>query len=885
MQESDRERNYEQVDRAMRKLLVPALEVFIKRKMPEKLGEDWLKATKAALQSFNCNGDEPNWYDPQVLLKIISFESNWNKVFRVPGKFDVFQRGLINIMLGVRNENGHQHVDKFTNTYTKYFLDSMVMLLTAISGEETQEAERQNQEILRQYYPELSETVQESIKAGINWWIISRTRLEAENLGNLTTNPLTTGDGMAFKQDEIYVPLGFVERKEREKRSKDDGSPEKGAESYQEKVTPIEHDVFFRQVLEQGKRIAIIGEPGAGKTTQLQKIADWVLTKTEDVPIWITLGAIGTKPLREYLLSDWLRDAAQALLSAPPEWKEKRSLLNRALGELALQAIDNNESQARLREKFISDRLGDPEQEGSLFWLVRLLGWLNQVGVAVEDPDEKVYAFYHATFEEYFAALAIADWHFFLNHVPHNPAQGTYRLFEPQWKEVILLWLGREDVAKEQKEEFIEALYAFDQGCGELYAYQALFLSAAGIAEFKDYDSVDKVVYPLIELGFGNLNTHKNEWYNFPSWISKAARAALQETDRSCAADALIDLILTEPRQAKFPFSTAFEDLVILQPNSPAIVSHLLTWLDSADSDLWYDAILNLKKIGTGNSLVINGLLERLRKYYEDEISRWRSDQGRAVRWGESWSSYPTLRQWEECLEPSSWCDEVASAIGEIDPGNSEAVKLLIDLIRSAWDTPFGIDAALNLENIDSGNPEAINILTEFLQPSNDQFSRWRATKGLLNIAPKNPKVVRLLKDFLESLLQNSQNDYICKEAAKALIIVDPDHSDAIRLLIGKLYTSPPTRRRLTKKEVAELLGKTPEETEQLSDIPRPPTIEDWEEKEFDDILQQVTPGNREASSGLVELIKTCENQGARWIAASLLGQIGTNSSDVVDTL
>jgi predicted NACHT family NTPase len=82
------------------------------------------------------------------------------------------------------------------------------------------------------------------------------------------------------------------------------------------------------------------------------------------------------------------------------------------------------------------------------------LGWLNQVGVAAEAENrgEKVYAFYHPTFQEYFAAQAISDWHYFLNHTPHNPAQGTYRIFEPQWKEVILLWLGREDVPYQQKE-------------------------------------------------------------------------------------------------------------------------------------------------------------------------------------------------------------------------------------------------------------------------------------------------------------------------------------------------------------------------------------------------------------------------------------------------
>ncbi|MDB9303079.1 NACHT domain-containing protein [Nodularia spumigena CS-591/12] len=128
--------------------------------------------------------------------------------------------------------------------------------------------------------------------------------------------------------------------------------------------------------------------------------------------------------------------------------KEQREL-NQALGSLALRDINEGNSRFRLRESFISEELGYPDDETSLFYQVLQLGWLNHVGIAAESPSqEKVYAFYHATFEEYFAALAVDDWDYFLNHVPENPKKGTYRIFEPQWKEVILLWLGRENIKK-----------------------------------------------------------------------------------------------------------------------------------------------------------------------------------------------------------------------------------------------------------------------------------------------------------------------------------------------------------------------------------------------------------------------------------------------------
>ncbi|MBP0009509.1 MAG: hypothetical protein J7526_13720, partial [Roseofilum sp. Belize Diploria] len=107
--------------------------------------------------------------------------------------------------------------------------------------------------------------------------------------------------------------------------------------------------------------------------------------------------------------------------------------------------------------------------------------------------------------EPLIAAGAITDWHFFLpaDHSPEQPSSQPYRIFEPRWREVILLWLGREDVEDEKKEQFIEALVNFEDGCGEwnlekvdrgFYQYQAYFLAAVGIGEFKSCSLTDEIV-------------------------------------------------------------------------------------------------------------------------------------------------------------------------------------------------------------------------------------------------------------------------------------------------------------------------------------------------------------------------------------------------------
>ena len=138
--------------------------------------------------------------------------------------------------------------------------------------------------------------------------------------------------------------------------------------------------------------------------------------------------------------------------------------LHQALGRLALAGIDSN-ARFRLKESFAVQNMGQ-----YLFDLACNVGWLTVDRDA--RTNEAVYAFWHRNFQEYFAALAIYyyhDWHYFLNHVPNNPENGIYRIFEPQWKEVILLWMGRQDILPNIKDEFMNELSNFEDGCDFSY--------------------------------------------------------------------------------------------------------------------------------------------------------------------------------------------------------------------------------------------------------------------------------------------------------------------------------------------------------------------------------------------------------------------------------
>lgn len=517
--------------------------------------------------------------------------------------------------------------------------------------------------------------------------LISASKNLLENLKRLTTEALTAGDGIRFDFDAVFVPLGVVERQQKTKRNEDDGAPDRGSELYEEKVTPITHDEFFEDVLlrgntrySNGKRIAVIGEAGAGKTTQLQKIGSWLLEKTDDIPVWISLTDLGAKSLREYLFENWVREASDEIESAPQAWKDSlgeeiksgkvwllldgvdemtvsnplsylsnqlkeswlknvrvvltcrvnvwdgdknaltgfdvyRNLdfdypndvyefigkwfvrapelagsltqaleqsgkerirdmvknplrltllcyswqlkqgelpetkaglyewfveafykwnkgkaqielsrsqedkLNLALGELAKRAIDGETSRFRLTKTFIENVFR--EFDIDLFDFALKLNWLNEIGVAAEDTLETVYAFYHPSFQEYFAALAIDDWNFFLpkDHVD-RPVQGKqYRVFESSWKEVILLWSGMSRNLSIENEVgcFTEKLLTFNDGCALSNDYKDLgYFIALDIAlESHNLQRFDIILDEIIQWAFGYFDQETQKWIDF----------------------------------------------------------------------------------------------------------------------------------------------------------------------------------------------------------------------------------------------------------------------------------------------------------------------------------------------------------------------------------
>ncbi len=409
----------------------------------------------------------------------------------------------------------------------------------------------------------------------------------------------------------------------------------------------------------------------------------------------------------------------------------QRKQLNTKLGELAKEAIDKEATRFRLRQDFVSQFLGDADDEKSLLKLALNRGWLNCVGI---DTNRKpVYAFFHASFQEYFAAKAIDDWHFFLNHVPKNPSQGTYRIFEPQWKQTILLWLGREEEnLKQQKQEFIEALVNFEDGCGKLiillkdkgfYQYQAYFLAAAGIAEFRDYSRANEIVEQIVKWAIGYLKIiffNKKVYLRFNYPIAEEANLALQQTDRTKAIAALVQLLQSNNLD-DYTRRQVAESLGKIGIGNEKVIAALVQLLQSnnLDDNTRWQVASSLGKIGTGNEKAIAALVQLLQSNNLDYYIPW----------------------------------QVARSLGEIGTGNEKAIAALVQLLQSNnLSGSTRRQVAYSLGKIGTGNKIAIAALVQLLQSNNlDNYTRGKVASSLGKIGTGNKNAIAALVQLLQS--------------------------------------------------------------------------------------------------------------------------------------
>ncbi len=565
----------------------------------------------------------------------------------------------------------------------------------------------------------------------------------------------------------------------------------------------------------------------------------------------------------------------------------QRQQLNVKLGELAKEAIDKEATRFRLRQDFVSHFLGDADDENSLLKLALNRGWLNCVGI---DTNRKpVYAFFHASFQEYFAAKAIDHWQFFLNHVPKNPSQGTYRIFEPQWKQPFLFWLGHQELAKEQKQELIRALIKFRDRCGVwffqdkvnkgFYEYRAYFLAAAGIAEFKDYSRGNIIVAQIVKWTIDGL----------PS-IKEQARSTLEQTDRTKAINALVQ-VLHSKDVFEISRCQVAESLGQIDPGNKNAIAILVQQLHSTDKYyeiIRWQAAKSLGKIGTGNKKAIDALAKLLQSIdiHQDIRIQAAKSLGQIDRGNKN-----AIAALVELLQSTYLHKDIrmraAHSLQEIGTGNKNVILVLAHLLLSTdLDKDTRWLAAYSLQEIGVDNENVIVALMQLLQSTDlDEDTRWLAAYSLQEIGTDNKNVIVALMRLLQSTDLDKYTHWI---ATYSLAKITTNKENQIVALVQLLELKGMNKdiRRLVAENLGQIDPGNPQAITVLAQLLQSTNLDDDTRWQTASSLGEIDPGNEIAIAALVQLLQSTNlDDDTRWQTASRLGEIGTGNEIAIAAL
>jgi len=506
-----------------------------------------------------------------------------------------------------------------------------------------------------------------------------------------------------------------------------------------------------------------------------------------------------------------------------------REKLHEALGNLAREGIDDSSIGFRFLRNFAVKEMGN-----RLFKLACDLGWLNLV--ERNEQDQEVYAFFHPTFQEYFAALAISDSYFFLHHISEDPYRGTYRIFEPQWEEVFLLWLGQRD--KNLIESAIKQLLSCADLCEKVYAYKLLFILALGTAEmgevkdaaFSNYidvsDGSESLEDALLKLTIGfafpdfeqNPNLFKDPVYK--DLVKSNAKEVLKRIAQNKVANKLIGLLSETFIEGK---SSQICDVVefLLQILSSVDSSSKVLIEQERDKIIYslIDSSLGgknhvdkIRRIGAGSSRAINKLIELMNNSSEavDKLSIS----------GNLLYLDPNNQEAVEVLfsiirDSKSIHTEAVNLFAEITPKNSWLHCSLVNLLSTRSERHI-------IELVDGGldyvtnhpNSEIENILIDLLRSNNEDVRR-SAARNLLNVTPDDPQAIQVLNE----LAVNSLDSEVRRKSAYRLLKIDPSNSKALDVLVELLTDLNVESRKLTAEYIWEFGNCCPKVIDALSQL------------------------------------------------------------------
>ncbi|ALF51702.1 hypothetical protein ACX27_00745 [Nostoc piscinale CENA21] len=427
------------------------------------------------------------------------------------------------------------------------------------------------------------------------------------------------------------------------------------------------------------------------------------------------------------------------------------------------------------------------------------------------------------------------DWQYFFNSDRSNLNQCSYRIFEPEWKAEILHWFSREDVDKQQKEDFIQALIDFDDGCSGFYRYRAYFLAAEAIAKFPESSLADGIVEQLLKWSYGYFRQDKRDWQILPQPLVDKARKTLELTDKKRVVAAFVHLVHTT--ESRTIMRLAAEKLGKLDPGNKseiaalalmpiaedmygfcqrsyslaeigvgdekAITTFIYEIQSNPDAESCSQVIAGLGKIADGNETAIAALIHLMETTQNKHNCEAAIASLRRIASGNQ-NAIAALGKFLQQNQGDIICYDAARTLWTIDPGNQTAIQALVNIIATSARDYFVDSAAAYLLEISPKNQEAIASLLEIIENTKNESLLRTAAFYLWQFEPVNPEAI----STLSQLIQTAQDEYVRYYAADSLLKIDPGNPLAIGALYEILESEQTEWRRL---RVAKTLLKTDE--------------------------------------------------------------------------
>jgi HEAT repeat protein len=380
------------------------------------------------------------------------------------------------------------------------------------------------------------------------------------------------------------------------------------------------------------------------------------------------------------------------------------------------------------------------------------------------------------------------DWHNFFNRVDNNLATSNYRIFDEQAKTEIFEWFRREDVAKEQKEDFIQALVNFTDDCGDFYRYRAYFLAAEAINYFKDCSLGDAIASQILKWSHNFFRQDKQDWQIVPQPLAEAARATLEKTDKARVVSAFVHLVHTT--QSLNVRRLAAEKLGKLDPGNKSAIAALVLLLQvTQDNPTIWNITHSLMQIDEDNPAVIPSLVKLIQTntnegsdiYTRCHILRYAADALGKVDLGNQTAINILIG-----LIPTITERIFIYCLNKIAVGNEAAIDALISLIQTTEDKDICLTAVVCLGEIALGSQSAIAALTEFLQINQGDRNCFFAAKALWQIDEGNLNAI----SALVQIIANTADRYSLKQATNYLLEIDPINVSAISALTERMNTA-----------------------------------------------------------------------------------------------